>query len=241
MKSCPFLCFVQSFGDFIPHLSSKTTHLRSLTKKHKEFRWSSQCNKEFKALKQSLQADTELRYFDINSLTFVFVDAHTSGISAILAQGKSIQESKAVAFASRATKPEEQRYPQLDLEALAVDFALRRFRNYIAGGPPVKIITDHKPLVSIFSNSRKGSIRTDRIKMRHQDILYEVQWEPGKHNPADYLSRHSTPFHETPEECRKRLESLKGLYTGFSTGLTSKQYLCQPSRKRRAKIEFCGS
>lgn len=203
-----FLCFVQSFGDFIPHLSRKTTQLRSLTKKHKEFNWSPACEKEFKEIKKSLQEDTALRYFNVDLPTLIFVDAHTSGISAILTQGRDIKRYP-VAFASRATRPEEQRYPQLDLEAMAVDFALRRFRNFIAGGPEVQIVTDHKPLVSIFKNSRKGSIRTDRIKLRHQDLPYKVVWEPGKSNPADYLSRHALPLGKAPESWREEADELE--------------------------------
>ena len=80
-------------------------------------------------------------------------------------QGSSLEDAKPVAFASRATTPVEFRYPQLDLEALAFDFTLRRFRYYIVGGPEVPVITDHKPLVSIFSNIRKGSVRSNHIKL----------------------------------------------------------------------------
>lgn len=203
-----FLCFVQSFGDFIPRLSRKTTHLRKLTKKHKEFRWNKECMKEFNNLTRSLEEDTALRYFNINLPTHLFVDAHQTGISAILAQGKTTEDCRPVAFASRSTRDEEQRYPQIDLEALAVDFALRRFRHYLVGGPEAKVHTDHKPLVSIFSNARKGSIRTDRIKMRHQDISYKVVYKPGKHNPADYLSRHALPLSKAPEHWRKEAEEI---------------------------------
>ena len=38
-------------------------------------------------------------------------------------------------FASKTTTKAEQHYPQIDLEATAVDFSLRRFRNYVAGSP----------------------------------------------------------------------------------------------------------
>ena len=67
-----------------------------------------------------------------------------------------------VAVASRATSDTEKRYGQIDLEALSIDFALRRFRFYVAGGPKVSIVTDHKPLVPIFSGTRQGSIRSEK-------------------------------------------------------------------------------
>jgi len=103
----------------------------------------------------------------------------------------------------------EARYPQLDIEALAIDFGLRRFRFYIVGGPQATIITDHKPLESIFKNIRKGSIRTDRIKLRHQDVNYTVKWEPGADNIADYMSRHPVPWKNTPTNIKKEAGELE--------------------------------
>ena len=100
--------------------------------------------------------------------TYLFVDAHCTGLGAVLAQGPSIEDCLPVAIASRATSKIEQRYPQLDLEGIAVDFGLRQFCHYLIGGPQVNVITDHKPLVSIFQNKRLGSLYLDRIKLRHQ-------------------------------------------------------------------------
>ena len=144
-----------------------------------------------------------LHHFDPTKKTFIHVDAHINGLSATLLQGDSLLSAKTISFASRATTNVEKRYPQLDLEALAIDFGLRRFRHYIMGGPAIDVTTDHKPLVSIFSNTRIGSIRTDRIKLRHQDIQYNVIWQPGSTNPSDFLSRHATPLSELPKSIQK--------------------------------------
>ena len=108
-----------------------------------------------------------LAHFQIGAPMFLFVDAHRSGLSAMLAQGNTASSSHVVACASRATTPVERRYPQLDLEALAIDFALRRYRQYLVGGPPVTIITGHKSLISIFASTRKGSIGTDQMPRNH--------------------------------------------------------------------------
>ena len=103
--------------------------------------------------------ETLLCHFDPSLNTYIFVDAHRTGRSAILTQGKDIEHSKPVAFAV------ERRYPQLDREALAIDFALRRYRNSLVGAPQPQIIfTYHKPLISIFANIRHGSVLSDRIK-----------------------------------------------------------------------------
>ena len=62
------------------------------------------------------------------------------------AQGDDLDSARSVDIASRTTLKAESRYPQLDLEATVLDFALRRFRNYLVRAPQVFIITDHKPL-----------------------------------------------------------------------------------------------
>ena len=204
-----FLCMLQANGEFIPRLSKETAHLRELTQKNVRFKWTKKCQAEFERLKNLLCENALLTYYDISLPTYIMVDAHKTGISAILAQGPTIQTAKIVSCASRATSPVERRYPQLDLEALAVDFGLRRFRQYVVGGPQVTVVTDHKPLVSIFRDTRRGSVRTDRIKLRHQDVNYSVVFQRGKDNIADFLSRHATKWDKIPTQWKEETEELE--------------------------------
>ena len=205
-----FLCMVQASGEFIPGLSRETENLRQLTKKNVRFKWSNKCQKEFERLKELLCEDAMLAYFETDSPTYLLVDAHRTGISAILAQGSSPDTARMVTCASRATTAVERYYPQLDLEALAIDFALRRFRHYIVGDPKdVTVVTDHKPLISIFRNTRRGSVRTDRIKLRHQDINYKVLYQKGASNRADFMSRHGTALEKVPREWREESRELE--------------------------------
>ena len=41
---------------------------------------------------------------------------------------------------------------------------------------------------------KTGSIQTDRIKLRHQDILFSVEYQKGKVNPTDYISQRKRPI-----------------------------------------------
>ena len=205
-----FLCMVQASLEFIPGLSQKTMALREMTKKNIRFKWSIECQAEFKALKKLLCEDALLTYFDPDLPTYILVDAHRTGLSAILAQGESADKARMVTCASRATTPVERNYPQIDLEALAVDFGLRRFRQYVAGDPkPVAVITDHKPLISIFRSTRRGSVRTDRIKLRHQDINYEVLYRAGVGNRADFMSHCATSLKSIPVEWKEEAQELE--------------------------------
>ena len=75
-----------------------------------------------------------LHYFDMEKPIYIFTDAHVSGIGSILAQGENTS-AQPVTFALQTTNAAKKKYPQLDLEAMAVDFGLRRYINYILGAP----------------------------------------------------------------------------------------------------------
>ena len=82
----------------------------------------------------------------------------------MLVQGENVHTAEPITIASRTTNKAESLYPQLNLEATAIDFTLRRFGEYLLGSPEdIMIITDHKPLCSI-SSKKQGPVRTDRIK-----------------------------------------------------------------------------
>ena len=193
-----FLCMIRSNGQFIPDLAAATANLRELTRDINTFVWSEAHETEFQNLKKAFNEDVLLRHYDTNAPTFIFVDAHYTGLSAILTQGASIDATKAVAIASRTTTDAEKNYSQLDLEATAIDFGLRQFRHILVGGPPATIITDQQPLVSLWTSKRKPPSRIERILLRHQDINHRVVWRKGKDNPADYTSRHAIPIDKLP-------------------------------------------
>ena len=196
-----FLCMMQSNADFIPNFAHKSAILRDLTKSRVHFKWSSAHQECFENLIANFKEDVLRRYFDMSKKKIVFIDAHRTGLGATLAQGENVRNAKPVAFASRTTnKAEATGYAQLDLEAMGLDFGCRRFRQYSVGSPDaVTIVTDNKPLCSIFNGRRKGSIRTERIKMRHQDIRFQVVFQKGKLNQADFLSRRGKPLQRIPK------------------------------------------
>jgi hypothetical protein len=207
-----FLCMMQSNAEFIPNFSQLSAKLRLLTTKNTRYTWNTEHQATFETLLSKFKKETMLQYFDMAKQTYLLVDAHQTGLGAMIAQGPSINTARPVAIASRTTNNAEKRYPQIDLEALGIDFALRRFRGYIVGSPTaIQVITDHKPLESIFNGKRKGSIRTERIKLRHQDIRFTVVYQLGKINQADYLSRHAKPIEKLPTSQQGEADDLNNL------------------------------
>ena len=186
--------------------------LRDLLNSKKYYKWTDVHQAAFDNVLHSFKETSLLHYFDLSQRTFIFVDAHVSGLGAVLAQGENIQSAVPIEFVSRSTNKAEKKYPQLDLEAMAVDFALRRFRQYLVGSPSqITIVTDHHPLLSIFNGRKGGSIRTERIKMRHQNIRYKLIYQKGCDNVADFLSRHAKPWETLSKKIREEADDLKNL------------------------------
>lgn len=189
-----FLCMMQSNSNFIPNFAKRASVLRDL-QKEKKFVWEQKHQECFQQLVEAFSKEALLHYFDTSKNTYISVDAHRSGLGAILMQGNTIADIYPVAVASRTTSATEKRYPQIDLEALAVDFALRRFRNYTVGTPrKIIVLTDHKPLCNIFNGNKRGTIRAERVKLRHQEVQFSVEYQVGSKNQSDYLSRHAKPL-----------------------------------------------
>ena len=207
-----WFCMIQSKGygkDFIRNLAAKTQNIRQLLKKHAKFTWSKECHEEFEKIREEFSEKILMAHYNPKLKTLIEVDASYKGISAILSQKDDSGKKHIVAVSSRATTPAESRYAQLDLEAMAIDHGLRRYRFYIVGSPEITVVTDHKPLESIFNNVRKGSMRTDRIKLRHQDIRYKIKWEKGENNIADYLSRHPCPWEKLNKEVKEEAKEFE--------------------------------
>ena len=100
------------------------------------------------------------------------------------------EKISAIAYASKALTDVEQRYSQIEKEALALVWACEKFHVYIYG-KSFTLVTDHKPLEFLFNKpGSRSQARIERWTMRLQEYDFTVCYKPGSNNPADYLSRH---------------------------------------------------
>ena len=174
--------------------------VRELMKKDTEWQWEKPQEDAFNLLK--LREDTVTQYYDPKKTTEIIVDASPVGLGAILVQDTK-DERFVISYASRALTPVEQRYSQTKREALAVVFGCERYHLYVMGSR-FTVVTDHKPLVSIYNNPQSNPpARIERWTLRLQRYDMTVVYRPGKDNPADYLSRHPDPH---PKAYRAEME-----------------------------------
>ena len=65
--------------------------------------------------------------------------------------------------------------------------------------------------MNIFNGKCFVSIRAERIKLRHQDIRFCVNYQKGQHNPADYLSQHALSWNLFTKFEKKESDDLANL------------------------------
>jgi len=107
-----------------------------------------------------------MKYFNSSLETELNVDASPVGQGAILTQVTADGRTILVAYASRSLSDCESRYSQTEREALAVVWGIEHFHLYLYGSS-VQIITDHKPLETIFNNPTcKATARLERLQLR---------------------------------------------------------------------------
>ena len=111
-----------------------------------------------------------------------------------------------VAYASKTLTPCESNYSNIERELLGVLFSVLHFKHFTYGCK-VHIITDHKPLVSLFRKSlTSASPRLSRMLLHIVDYQLDVMYQPGtKMHLSDALS--SLTSHNN----NSKAEPIKGL------------------------------
>ena len=91
-----------------------------------------------------------------------------------------MQQNQPVAYASRAMSSSEINYAQIEKELLAIVHGCERFNMYTYG-TEIEVLTDHKPLESIFKKPIfKAPPRLQRMRLRFQKYNLKVRYVPGR-------------------------------------------------------------
>ncbi|CAL8069840.1 unnamed protein product [Orchesella dallaii] len=186
-----FLGMTNYLGRFIPHLSEWSKPLYALTKANTEFIWGPIQQQSFDKIKQILVKEPTLALYDPNKETVVSSDASSYGLGSVLLQKQEDGNLKPVAYGSRTMTTAEQRYAQIEKEALAIVWACERFRDFLMG-TTFMIETDHKPLLPILRTKCVDDLspRLQRFRIRMMRYSYDIKYTPGKELvTADALSR----------------------------------------------------
>ena len=185
---------VTYLSKFLPQLGTVCEPLRRLTVSQAVFDWLPQREEAFIKIKELVTQAPVLRYCDVNKEVTIEFDSSDVGLGAVLTQ-----DSRPVAYASSTLTQTERNYAQIEKECLAIVFAAERFEHYLLGKDIVKVLSDHKPLMSIFAKSvLKSPKRLQRMRLRLRKYPLKVVYKPGPQMfISDTLSRAALPPRRT--------------------------------------------
>lgn len=203
-----FMGLINFVDRFIINRAEKTKTLQNMIS-NQEFVWSKEAEDEFEFMRrEALQIVKNLGYFCIKDSVELIVDASSVGLGAVLTQRNDKGEPRIISCASKRLSPTERRYPQTQLESLAVVWAVERFRFYLFGRD-FKIFTDSEANEFIFNNQQKLTkrviTRAESWALRLQPYRFTIERVASTENIADVFSRliketqSDDPFDETCE------------------------------------------
>ena len=192
-----FLGLVNYYGKFLPHLSQTLASLYRLLQKEMLWNWGEEQEKAFQDAKSQLTSECVLVHYDPEKELILACDASPYGVGAVLSHRMEDGQDRPVAFASRSLAPAERNYSQLDKEALAIIFGVKKFHDYLFG-QRFSILSDHKPLQHLLKETSAtpsmASARIQRWALTLGAYDYEIAYKPGdEHANADVLSRLPLP------------------------------------------------
>lgn len=187
------LGLINYYGKFVPNLSTVLFPLNRLLQKDAAWDWDTACDRAFQHIKQLLSSAPILAHYDPSLPLQLSCDASAYGVGAVLSHIFSDGQIRPIAYASRTLSRAEKGYSQLEKEALALVFGVKKFHYYVYARHFV-LLTDHKPLATIFGPKTGipaiAAARLQRWAVGLSAYSFSLKFRPSTQNAdADCLSR----------------------------------------------------
>ena len=226
-----FLGTVNYLSHFLAFLSDLCAPLQSLLKKDTELLWTPTHQHAFDQIMLHVSNDVKLQFYII-FIFYIEVNTSKKGIGAVMLQQDKIMrnESKSddeiptnlrpISYASKTLSVTESNYSNIECELLGLLFAVTHFKHFTYGRL-VHVITDHKPLLSLFKKSLvDASPRLTRMLIELLDFSLCVVYQPSaKMHLSDaisQLSSHNNSKGKMIQDLNVSIHSIKEL-TGFNS------------------------
>ncbi|CAH8601572.1 unnamed protein product [Schistosoma rodhaini] len=188
-----FLGMIGYYSMFVPQMYKLRHPLNQLLMANAKWHWTKECQYSFDEIKRILSSKLLLTHYNPNLEIIVAADASNYGIGAVISHRFPDGKEKPIAHVSRTLNPAERKYSQIEKEGLAIVFAVKKFHKMIYGRR-FTLLTDHKPLLSIFgSKSGIPAYTANRLQRWAITLLaydFRILYKSTeKFGQADVLSR----------------------------------------------------
>ena len=123
-----FIGMVNYLSKFFAHLSELAESIRELAKERVPFNLGPEHDEAFSLIKKELTAAPRIAYYNPKKLTVLQTDASCKGLGACL-----LQNEKPVYFPSKALTEMQKGYVAIELESIAVTWAMEKFHHFLYG------------------------------------------------------------------------------------------------------------
>jgi hypothetical protein len=197
-----YLGLLSYYNRFMPHLPTVLFPLYRLLHQDTVWHWKNEEEMAFTKSKEIITSDSVLVHFDPSLDLILACDASSYGIGAVLAHKLPNGTERPIAFASRTLSDTEKKYAQIEKEGLACVYGVKKFHSFVYGRH-FTMVTDHKPLLTLFDGNRavspQSSARIQRWALTLASYSFNLQCKSSRENAnADALSR--LPLQETVAE-----------------------------------------
>ena len=177
MEVCSFLGLARYYRRYVKHFAVIARPLHALTRKDAVFHWSLECQDAFDRLKTLLITSPITAFPDFSLPFWLYTDASTAGLGAILVQ---VQEGKEriICCALHSLNQAEKAYPATKLECPAIVWAVAIFCPYLMS-MSFEVCTDHYTLQWL-KMMRTGSSLLHRWSAALEEYDFTVKHRPGK-------------------------------------------------------------
>lgn len=226
-----YLGLLTFYARFLNNLSTVAAPLNKLLGKS-PWQWSKTEEDAFENTKSLLLNSKLLIHYDPSKRLYLQCDASPYGIGIVLSHHID-NTDRPIAFASRSLTAAQRNWSQLEKEAFAIIFGLRKFREYIYGNR-ISIITDHLPLIGLFGSSKpfpeRAAARIQRWALELSGYEYDIEYRRStEHGNCDALSR--LPLPQCHNDGEGEVHALL-FHDVIDTAITSKRVRIETSRDR---------
>lgn len=141
--------FLGMTGFYHQCIPNYTTPLTALTKKHARFKWRSEEQRAWEALREAVTSEWVMVHPQVDKPYKLYTDASGYAVGAILVQEEETGLKRPVLYISKLFTGAEIKWSVIEKEAYAVVYSLEKRPPYLYNAK-FEILVDHKPLKSLF-------------------------------------------------------------------------------------------